>query len=64
MTICYEPGTTRWRKHTGNFDIRAFRPAKGWCAFAHLLDCHPITGRSFRNGSQWWLQETFEGDSK
>ena len=48
----------RWFRWTGDSDVRSHRSPKGWEAHAHLLDCHPITGKPFET-SQWWVFEEF-----
>lgn len=58
--VFYVPGTVRWRRHTASYDVRAYRPAKGWVASAYLLDTHPITGKQLRY-AQWWIRDTFTG---
>lgn len=63
-TYHYEIGAVRWRKHDGKRDVRAHRAPKGWSAFAGLLCHHPITGKPLRNGSQWWIRETYEGEKE
>lgn len=62
MTYCYEPGTVRWKRWTGG-DPRAYRPNKGWEARADVLDYHPITDAHFKQ-AQWWIRETFRGETK
>lgn len=63
QTIYYEPGAIRWRRYQGSSDVREYRPTRGWEAFAELLDIHPVTGVHLRNGPQWWIRETFVGDT-
>ena len=57
----YELGATRWRKHTGNHDVRATRAPKGWDIEAMTLDEHPVTGKPLKQ-AQWWIKETFTGE--
>lgn len=59
----YLPGATRWRRFDGHGDVRGYRAPKGWVAFAHSIDQHPITGKPLSQ-SQWWIEETFEGDDE
>ena len=61
-TYHYEPGAVRWRR-CQDMDPRGYRCAKGWEAFAEILDFHPITGRALKSG-QWWIKETFTGDEE
>lgn len=60
MTNYYERGAVRWKRFTGDGDVRCYRPAKGWSARAEQLDLHPITERELER-SQWWIRETYEG---
>lgn len=55
----YENASARWFRWTKNDDVRAHRPARGWEAFAWLLDVHPVTGRQLKS-SQWFIRETRE----
>ena len=57
----YEPGAVRWRKHTGNHDVRSTRAPKGWDVEAMILDEHPVTGKPLKQ-AQWWIKETFTGE--
>lgn len=57
-SIFYEPGTVRWRRHTGSYDVRAHR-APGWEVEAVLLDYNPVTGKPLRQ-PQWWFREEKE----
>jgi len=59
----YAPGTVRYRKWHGEYDVRAYHPPKGWSAMADDLEYHPITGEKFldedgKNTSEWWITET------
>ncbi len=60
MTYLYELGAMRWKKYTGNGDVRTTRSPAGWETFAALLDYNPITGRQLKR-SCWWIRETFTG---
>lgn len=60
-TWSYELGAVRWRKHTGNGDVRATRAPKGWDIEATILDEHPVTGQPLKNPG-WWIKETYTGD--
>ena len=60
-TYHYKRGAVRWRLCPPDIDPRAYRPHKGWLAFAELLDLHPITEREL-DQSQWWIREVFMGD--
>lgn len=60
MSYVYEPGAIRWKRHTGDRDVRATRPPAGWWRQAMLIDRHPVTGRPFKF-SQWWLRDVYEG---
>jgi len=51
----------RWRKHTGNHDVRATCAPKGWDTEAMILDEHPVTGQPLKNPG-WWIKETYTGD--
>ena len=59
----YKPGAVRWRKHTGNHDVRATRAPKGWDIEAMILDEHPVTGQPLKNPG-WWIKETYTGEVK
>jgi hypothetical protein len=59
-TYLYNVGTVRWRRYTGEGDVRAYRAPKGWDAFADLRDTHPITGAQMPR-SQWWIREKYTG---
>ena len=61
MTYHYEPGAVRWKRHTGNRDVRSCAPPKGWEREAHMLEEHPVTGRPFRR-VQGWFRDTYTGD--
>jgi len=63
MTYHYVVGAKRWRRHNGTYDVRAYRPAKGWDATAVYLDTHPISGRTL-SPPQWWICETYEGSGE
>jgi hypothetical protein len=41
--------------------VRGYRPPKGWDAEADTPEYHPITGRPIRY--QWWIKETFTGET-
>ena len=56
----YTDTSARWFRWSGNGDVRGHRPARGWSAFAHLLDVHPVTGRQLQR-SAWFICETREG---
>ena len=57
----YKPGATRWRKHSGKYDVRCHEAPKGWDVEAMILDEHPITGKPLKQG-QWWIKETYTGE--
>lgn len=64
MKHYYEPGTTRWfRWPSSHGDPRGHSPPKGWTAEADQLDYHPITQRPLRNAPQWWVCETYVGET-
>lgn len=57
----YPPGTVRWRRHNPNEgDVRGVRIQEGWEAEAMMIGNHPINGRPFKNGAQWWFREVKE----
>lgn len=60
MSYVYEIGAMRWKRFTGNDDVRLYRPNKGWRATAHMLDYHPTTDRHLP-AAQWWICETYYG---
>lgn len=60
MKYFYLPGATRWKRFTGNDDVRCYRASKGWEAFAFLLDEHPVKDVTFAH-AQWWIRETYTG---
>lgn len=62
MAYIYTSGT-RWRKFTGEGDVRDYRAPKGWEARAELCDWHPLTGKKFRT-AQWWICERFVGGQR
>ena len=62
MSYLYVSGK-RWKKWTGDGDVRAYRAPKGWEATAFLCDAHPLTGKKFRS-SQWWIYERFVGEQR
>jgi len=53
----YESNTIRWKKYTGQSDVRHYQAPRGWKADADLIEYHPVTGE-FLNESQWWIKET------
>ena len=57
----YALGATRWRKHSGKYDVRCYRPPKGWEAYAERLEHHPVTGKPLKNPG-WWIKETYTGE--
>ena len=57
----YELGATRWRKHSGGYDVRCHEAPKGWEAYAECLEYHPITGKPLKQ-AQWWIKETYTGE--
>ena len=57
----YELGATRWRKHSGGYDVRCHEAPKGWEAYAECLEYHPITGKLLKQ-AQWWIKETYTGE--
>lgn len=62
MAYLYEIGAVRWKRWTGDGDVRCYRARKGWGnVTADLYWDHPTTGRPFRNGGQWWIREMFVG---
>lgn len=62
MSWLYVYGAKRWRRWNGKGDVRSHRPAKGWEAEAHQLNCHPITGKKFKyERIEWWIREKFIG---
>jgi len=66
MTYTYITGATRWKKfkpQTPGQDVRLYRAPKGWSAFAHQLDWHPVTNKPLKQ-LEWWLKETYEGDDQ
>ena len=54
-------GATRWRKHSGGYDVRCHEAPKGWEAYAERLEYHPITGQPLKNPG-WWIKETYTGE--
>ena len=56
----YENGSVRWRKYSGKGDIRAYRPPKGWCASADLIEYHPITGEFLGRYHRWIKEEVMQ----
>jgi len=60
-TWSYELGATRWRKHSGGYDVRCHEAPKGWEAYAECLEYPPITGKPLKQ-AQWWIKETFTGE--
>jgi len=50
------PNTVRWKRFSGNTDVCAYRPEKGWFAEHVLLDASPLTGQRFPE-AQWWIKE-------
>ena len=61
MSYFYTIGSMRWKRFTGDGDVRAYRAKKGWWVTAHMLDYHPTTDRHLPT-SQWWICETYYGD--
>ena len=62
-TWSYELGATRWRKHSGKYDVRCHEAPKGWSIEVMILDEHPVTGKPFKRG-QWWIKETYTGEAE
>lgn len=60
MKYHYQVGSVRWTKVVSG-DPRAHATNKGWTAFAYQLEEHPITGKPFKEGYQWWIKETYKG---
>jgi len=60
-TWSYELGATRWREHSGKYDVRCHKAPKGWDVEALILDEHPVTGKPLKRG-QWWIKETYTGE--
>lgn len=61
MAYHYEPGAKRWKRHTGNGDVRCQAPAKGWVRRAYQLEAHPVTYKPLRQ-VQWWFLDTYTGE--
>lgn len=57
----YRRGAERWRRFNGQGDVRSYQAPKGWSAFAHLVDEHPVTGKPLK-AAQWWIREVFRGE--
>ena len=60
-TWSYELGATRWRKHSGKYDVRCHEAPKGWGSEVMILGEHPITGQPLKNPG-WWIKETYTGE--
>lgn len=59
MRYHYNPGTCRWFRWQGWGDIRGYRAPEGWTVSGVAqFDEHPITGKPFKDGAQWWICET------
>jgi hypothetical protein len=57
----YSVGSKRAKRWHGKFDVRLYRPQRGWRAEAVLVDLHPITYQPLKR-SIWFIVETYEGD--
>lgn len=61
MPYIYTRGCVRWKRFTGDYDVRLYRAPRGWKVEAEILDEHPVTGKQFVRG-QWWIKETYVGE--